>query len=198
MRSIPLVILVCLFSRTAAAQVFAQPPDGDPPRVDDDGGPLAPPQPLPEEDSTVRLSVGPALRISDQAPAGGLAAAVDLGSGATGARISGTWSRVGSDHGAAEYRGEIFIDFGAGERLHPILGAGAGVARLDVADAGEVKGFTYGVGVVRGTLEYVLPVARTDARAGIDVVGSVPAVHGRGAPDPGPWLVLVGRVGVGF
>jgi hypothetical protein len=107
--------------------------------------------------------------------------------------------RVGSDRGLAEYRAELFIDFGADKRLHPILGAGAGVARLDSAGPdGSLDTSTYGVGILRGTLEYVLPVNDADARAGIDAIGSVPAIHEKGAPDPGPWLSLVARVGIGF
>src|SRR6185503_2880642 len=120
----------------------------------------------------------PALRIAKGATDGGLAAAIDLGAGPAGARASRTWVNVGSDHGLAEYRAELVIDFGAEKRLRPILGAGAGVARLDRAEAdGSVETATYGIGVLRGTLEYVLPVRGADARAGVDAIGSVPAIH---------------------
>jgi hypothetical protein len=44
----------------------------------------------------------------------------------------------------------------------------------------------------------VLPVESADARAGIDAVGSVPAVKGQRAPDVSPWLLLTARVGIGF
>jgi hypothetical protein len=164
------------------------------------------PEPEPErvsepyvEGSSVRVSVGPGLRVSKAATDGGLVAALDAGSGAVGGRIAGTWVRVGSDAGLSEYQGELWVDFGAGKRLHPILGAGAGVATLDREDAdGSLTKSTYGVGVLRGTLEYVLPVERADARAGVDLVGSVAAVQPRNAPDPGAWLVLTARVGIGF
>jgi len=149
--------------------------------------------------SAVRVSVGPALRVSKDAGDGGLAAAIDLGSGPAGARISGEWVRVGSERGLAEYRAELVIDFGIDKRLRPILGAGVGIARLDRAQAdGSLETDTYGIGVLRGTLEYVLPVTDADARAGIDAIGSVPAMHAKGQSDPGPWLSFVARVGVGF
>jgi hypothetical protein len=182
------------------AQPFATPPDStETPIVVDREPPPAPETEVFEEASTVRVSVGPALRVSSLAADGGLAAAIDFGSGPAGARISGTWVRVGSERGLAEYRAELFIDFGADKRLHPILGAGAGVARLDgMGDDGSLETATYGVGILRGTLEYVLPVSEADARAAIDAIGSVPAIHEKGADDPGPWLVLVARVGVGF
>ena len=193
-----LVVLVCCLTSPAFAQPFATPPDGreQPPPLDQE-----PPAVETDADSpsTVRVSVGPALRVSKQGADGGLAAAVDLGSGPAGARISGEWVNVGSDRGLAEYRAELVIDFGAEKRLRPILGAGAGVARLDRAEAdGSVETATYGVGILRGTLEYVLPVSGADARAGIDAIGSVPAIHEKGQSNPGAWLSLVARVGVGF
>jgi hypothetical protein len=67
-----------------------------------------------------------------------------------------------------------------------------------VDDDGSFETATYGVGILRGSLEYVLPVSDADARAGVDAIGSVPAIHEKGASDPGPWLALVARVGVGF
>jgi hypothetical protein len=193
-----LAVLFCCLTSPAAAQPFATPPDSSEP-------PAALDRDLPADEgeadslSSVRVSVGPALRVSQQGADGGLAAAVDLGSGPAGARISGAWVNVGSDRGLAEYRAELVIDFGAEKRLRPILGAGAGVARLDRAEQdGSIETATYGVGVLRGTLEYVLPVNGADARAGIDAIGSVPAIHEKGQSDPGAWLSLVARVGVGF
>jgi hypothetical protein len=145
------------------------------------------------------VSVGPVLWVARQLTDGGLAAAIDIGAGAAGARLSGSWVRVGSDVGLAEYRGELFIDFGADRRLHPIIGAGAGVARLGTrASDGTATTSTYGVGVLRGTVEYELPVERTDARVGLDASASVPAIQGKGANDASPWLLFSARVGVGF
>jgi hypothetical protein len=193
-------MVACTVASPAAAQPFATPPGGNETPIEDY---REPPPPVEtesfDEPSTVRVSVGPALRVSKEAADGGLAAAIDFGSGPAGARVSGAWVRVGSERGLAEYRAELFIDFGADKRLHPILGAGASVARLDsMGEDGSLETATYGAGILRGTLEYVLPVNEADARAGIDAIGSVPAIHEKGQSDPGPWLTLVARVGVGF
>jgi hypothetical protein len=199
----PLVAALLVFPRPAGAEEFAEPP-----RTSLE---LAP-EPAPDHEtrpeemtfhaapaSSVRVSVGPVLRVAEQLTDGGLAAAVDIGSGAAGARLSGAWVRVGSDVGLSEYRAELFIDFGAGRRLHPIIGAGAGVARLARrASDGTATTSTYGVGVIRGTVEYELPVERADARVGLDASASVPAIQGKGANDASPWLLFSARVGVGF
>ena len=197
-KSLPALILLGLcVTSPAQAQPFATPPETVESSPSD--GEPAPFEPVVEESSAVRVSVGPTLCVSEGSAEGGLAAALDVGSGPAGARISGAWVKGGSDHGLAEYRAELTIDFGSGKRLHPILGAGAGVARLDRAEPdGSLESNTYGVGILRGTLEYVLPLSGTDARASVDAIGSVPAIHEKGAPDPGPWLSLVARVGVGF
>jgi hypothetical protein len=196
-----LVPVFCLLTRPVFAEPgFAEPP-GEP-FVPRDQAPTELSEPPPFEAvaaSRVRASVGPGLRVSEAATDGGLTAAIDLGSGAIGARASGSWVRVGSDAGLSQYGGDLWIDFGAGQRLHPIIGAGAAVARLNhqAADGGT-QASSYGVGLLRGTLEYVLPVESADARAGIDAVGSVPAVKGQRAPDVSPWLLLTARVGIGF
>jgi hypothetical protein len=196
-----LLAFVAFVSRPAHAEPgFAEPPGGQVLVAPDAPPPREEPEPeQPVESSIVRVSVGPGLRVSEAATDGGLTAALDAGSGPVGARLSGTWVRVGSENGLSQYQADLWVDFGAGRRLHPIVGAGAAVARLNHASAdGSFDASTYGVGVLRGTLEYVLPVAQADARAGVDLVGSVPVIHGEGAPEPGPWLLLVARVGVGF
>jgi hypothetical protein len=198
-----LVFSMLIAPRAAKAEEFAEPPRAPLERADE---PVLDHE-LPEREiaedfvtpSSLRLSVGPVLRVGKQLTDGGLTAAVDIGSGAAGARISGSWVRVGSDVGLAEYRGELFIDFGAERRLHPIIGAGAGVARLGTRGSdGSAKTSTYGVGVLRGTVEYVLPVERADARVGLDASASVPAIQGKAANDASPWLLFSARVGVGF
>jgi hypothetical protein len=106
---------------------------------------------------------------------------------------------VGSDGGLAQYTAELWVDFGAARRLRPILGAGAGVGRLDEAAAnGGISTSTVGLGVLRATLEYVLPLSGADARVGVDVMGVLPAIRDRSAPDLRGWLVTSARVGVGF
>jgi hypothetical protein len=193
----------------ALAQPFAEPPPGEdpliahseypnydrlPPPVAD--GPTEPPLPS----STLRLHTGPVLRISETTPEGGLFAALDIGERAAGVRFSGAWVGVGDARGMSQYAGELWIDFGHGERLHPILGAGAGAARLELLDrsTGESDTHTIGIGVLRGTLQYVLPVRGTDARASIDVMGAVPAIRGENTPEASPWLLALATVGVGF
>jgi hypothetical protein len=198
-----LVSMLLFLARSAGAQEFAEPPR---PTLEHVGEPVGDREPPHEEivldavpSSSLRVSVGPVLRVARGLTDGGLAAAVDIGGRAAGARLSGSWVRVGSDVGLAEYRGELFIDFGADRRLHPIIGAGAGVVRLGTrASDGTATTSTYGVGVLRGTVEYVLPVERADARVGLDASASVPAIQGKGANDASPWLLLSARVGVGF
>jgi len=202
-RMVFLFVFATLAPRLASAQEFAEPP-GTPiapvePRPFDD---RVPPElvqdPLPEP-STVRFSVGPALRVASTATDGGLVAAADIGSGPAGVRLAGAWVRVGSDVGLAEYQAELFIDFGAERRLRPILGAGAGGARLGrAASDGSTRISTYGIGILRGTVEYLLPVERADARVGLDAMAGVPAVQGKDAEDASPWLLFSARVGVGF
>ena len=198
-------IAATLATSPAGAQ-FAQPPDEpliareDPRRGTADRFVAEPDSPFYAPRSTLRLHVGPALRVSEEDPDGGLFAALDIGERAAGLRLSGSWVRVGSESGMQHYTGELWIDFGEGERLHPILGAGAGVARVDVTDAqtGDSTAHTLGTGVLRGTLEYGLPVRSTDARAGISVIGTVPAIRSSDDVSTSPWVLFVATVGVGF
>jgi hypothetical protein len=145
------------------------------------------------------MSVGPGLRVSKQDPEGGLCVALDVGARAAGVRASAAWLRASAEQGMSQYTAELWIDFGAGQRLHPIVAAGAGVARLDASDEqGDKTTATIGVGVLRGSLDYVLPISAADARVGIDVMGSVPATPGADSADARPWLLTVAHVGVGF
>jgi hypothetical protein len=182
------ILLTC--AGTAEAQGrYARPPD--------DGWEY--PTVVESTESTVRLSVGPALRAGADHTNGGLVTLLDIGSKAAGGRFSGTWSQVGSDGGLSQYTAELWVDFGARRRLHPIVGAGAGLARLETDDgAGSLRTSTLGLGVLRGTLEYVLPVSGVDARVGVDLQGALPAIRSAGAPDVTGWLVAAARVGVGF
>jgi hypothetical protein len=197
--------IAATLASTASAQ-FAQPPDEpliareEPREPPHDRFVAEPDSPFYAPRSTLRLHVGPALRVSEEDPDGGLFAALDIGERAAGLRLSGSWVRVGSESGMQHYTGELWIDFGEGERLHPILGAGAGVARVDVTDAqtGDSTAHTLGTGVLRGTLEYGLPVRSTDARAGISVIGTVPAIRSSDDVSTSPWVLFVATVGVGF
>jgi len=177
---------------------FARPPD-EPLVVAED---VADPQPFPEgktNSSLVRLYVGPALRFSEPITDGGLFAAFDVGDGATGFRASGAWMHAGAEHGVSQYTGELWIDFGARRRLHPLVAAGAGLARVGARDAdGRSVTANVGIGVLRGSLDYSLAVAGEDARLGVDVIGNVPAIRSAEASDVGPWIIAVARVGIGF
>ena len=88
-------------------------------------------------------------------------------------------------------------DFAEHSAVHPIVGAGAALARLDHNRSGRIESDTVGIGLLRGTLQYRLPVQGVDARAAIDVVGSMPAVGARAA-DTTPWVTAALMVGVGF
>ncbi|MES1178016.1 MAG: hypothetical protein ABUL62_27080 [Myxococcales bacterium] len=184
----------------AAASGFATPP-GDSVADDPDSRFVEPPptDADPAEASTLRLSTGPALRASNEHADGGFTAAVDVGARAAGLRLSGTWIRTGSDRGLSQYDGQLWIDFGTGQRLHPILAAGAGLARLESTEpSGGVHAATVGIGTLRGTLEYVLPIREASARAGLDLEGALPAIRGAGGPDVSGWVLVSARVGVGF
>jgi hypothetical protein len=155
--------------------------------------------PPPIQKSTVRVHVGPTLRFSEAETNGGLYVAMDVGPRAAGVRASGAWVRAGADHGMSQYAAELWIDFGVGRELHPVIGAGAGIARLESTSAdGEEESTTLGIGVLRASIDYVLPVAGVDARVGIDAIGNVPATPGGDSSDAKPWLLAVGHVGVGF
>jgi len=206
-----LIALVAIsLPRAAHAEPgFAQPPDDAAPDRDDPPGraelvydghdrELATRDFEPRE-SGLRISTGPALRAMSSHADGGFGAALDVGARAAGARFAGTWVRVGSDRGLSQYDAQLWIDFGASERLHPILGAGAGVARLETASTNDgVHAAIVGIGSLRGSLEYVLPLHEADARAGFDVIGALPAIHGTDAPSVAGWVLVSARVGIGF
>lgn len=71
---------------------------------------------------------------------------------------------------------------------------------MDVEDSttGQLSAQNLGIGILRGSLEYVLPVRGTDARASIDVMGAVPAIRSESANSVSPWVLAVASVGVGF
>jgi len=192
MRSLVLPIFAtCLLSTgvVAAQTRYAQPPD----EVMDN------PRNYEPSDALLRLGAGPAIRVAGDGAAGGLGVSLDVGARAEGGRLSATWIRAGSDRGLSQYTAELWVDFGAQRRLRPIIGAGGGVARLDeAAQGGGVSTSTVGLGVLRGTLEYVLPVAGADARVGVDLLGALPAIRDASTPDVRGWLIASARVGVGF
>jgi hypothetical protein len=200
-----------LVPSVALAQPFAEPPDNGPVVAGPGPEPIEPGYDRPYERhyprdddfyaprSTVRIYTGPVLRLSQNPPDGGLFAAIDVGEKAAGLRVSGAWVRVGAERGLSQYGGELWIDFNYTGPLHPILGAGASAARIELATpTGETESHTIGVGTLRGTLQYALPIKDTDARASIDAIGAVPAIRGQNTPEVKPYVLLLATVGVGF
>jgi hypothetical protein len=182
---------------------YARPPGEAAPPADDYAVPVDDPPARPddfyEQESALRVSTGPVLRATSERADGGLGAAVDIGAKAAGVRFSGSWVGVGGDRGLSQYDAQLWLDFGADERLHPIVAAGAGLARLESAVAeGGTRGSTLGVATLRGTLEYVLPIREANARAGLDLEGALPAIRGENSPDVAGWLLVTARVGIGF
>jgi hypothetical protein len=194
----PILALALVPAVAAAEPDFARPPDE--PLVVDYGDPDPQPFPVPEAPSSlVRIYVGPALRLSEAIADGGLLAAFDVGDGATGFRASGAWIRAGAERGLSQYTGELWIDFGSRRRLHPVVAAGAGFARVGALNStGHPVTANVGIGSLRGSLDYALPVAGEDARIGVDVIGNVPAIRSADVSDIGPWVVAAARVGIGF
>src|SRR5262249_47218351 len=136
---------------------FARPP-GDEALVTDDSAPRdEPPREEPAyrapSRSTVRVNIGPALLVKPATP--GLLAALDLGRRAVGARFSGAWLNAENKGGLAQYGAELWIDFGAGSELHPVVGAGAALVNGEQTGQSESSG----AGTLRGAIEYELPVS---------------------------------------
>jgi hypothetical protein len=193
--------------RVAKADGFAEPPPGrDRVAVAGDGGDD---RFLPDIDavepklSIVRFVVGPAGKFDGDGAAPGLLAAIDIGRGPTGFRATGAWLDVGADEGVAQYTGELTIDFGGRSRIRPVIGAGGGVARTSSSknDDGSMdtsNGSTLGVGIVRAGVAVRLPFEEADARVGLDLTGTLPAIRAKSAPDVGPWALAALTVAVGF
>ena len=121
----------------------------------------------------------------------GLFTALDIGQRAVGARVSGAWLRADSSQGLSAYNAELWIDFRHRYQLHPVLGAGA--SWLHGGALGDSD--SVGAGVLRGTLEYELPIEDADARLGFTALAFVPAI---GTERTRPWASLALTVGAGF
>jgi hypothetical protein len=176
---------------------FARPPESP-----YEGDPSEPPPPLTDErprggeweapPSTFRFQVGPALLLAPKSP--GLVTALDIGQRAVGARISAAWLRAETERGLSAYTAELWLDFRHRYQLHPIVAAGGSYLRGGgVGEAGN--GASAGAGVLRGTLEYELPIADADARLGLSIVAFVPAI---GTERSAPWTLGALTVAAGF
>jgi hypothetical protein len=175
---------------------YARPPAPSPyephePYRPDDGD-YARPYRFPEAsdpvNSLVRFQVGPAVLLQPTSP--GLFTALDIGRRSVGARFSGSWLRAESEAGLSAYTAELWIDFRHRHELHPILGAGASWLH-----GGAVEGENAGAGVLRGTLEYELPIDDADARVGINLLALVPAI---GTERTRPWATAALTIAAGF
>lgn len=187
-------LAVSLQARPAAAD-FARPPESPYELLATRTGPPPPERPSyadPEGvPSTFRFHVGPALLVQPTGP--GLSAALDIGRRAVGARLSGAWLRAGIERGLSSYSAELWIDLRHRYELHPILGAGASWLYGGALEAHGSR--SAGAGVLRGALEYELPLGDSDARLGLDVVALVPAID---IERSRPWVVTTLMIGAGF
>ncbi len=192
-------------------QSYADPPYASPPDSSDSVLVYRPHEPLPDHDnhrptwqhretSLLRFHIGGAGRGNNDEVTPGFTTSLDIGRGPAGFRVSGTWLRVGSDEGLAQYTGELTLDLGAQSPWRPVVGAGAGLARYyqDTADGNGTDAESLGIGLVRVAIEYQLPVEATDTRAGLGITGALPAIRAEGAPDLNPWVIVGFTIGVGF
>ncbi len=163
-------------------------PDEPPDYRRDEQEPWAEP-PFSPSSSTVRFHVGPAVLINPSGP--GLFTALDIGQRAVGGRLSASWLRAESAQGLSAYTAELWIDFRHRYTLHPILGAGA--SWLHGGALGEDD--DVGAGVLRGTLEYELPISDADARLGLNLIAMVPAIS---TERTRPWASAALTIGAGF
>jgi hypothetical protein len=141
------------------------------------------------ERSLFRFHVGPALLIQPSSP--GLITALDVGRRAVGARLSASFLRAESERGLASYTAELWVDLAHHYELHPILGAGASFLHGGALGAQS----SAGAGVLRGALEYELPLRDADARLGLSLLGLVPAIS---SERTRPWLQAGLTIGAGF
>jgi hypothetical protein len=192
--SVAVAFSVTAFATQNAAAQFARPPghDDEPSEpVLVDGGESEDDRSSFRPRSTARLHVGPATLFSPATP--GLFTALDIGRRSVGARFSGAWLGAENEGGLAEYGAELWIDFAGSSQLHPIVSAGAAYVRHRSDEDGDERGL--GAGVLRGTLEYELPVSDADARVGLSLMGLVPAIE---SERKEPWVMGALTVGAGF
>jgi hypothetical protein len=202
-RFTPLLLLSLLASTHTARAQYAPPPDERSyprERYDDREWERAHERAAPPR-STVRLLTGPAIRLGGGSTRAGLLAGADIGSGAAGLRVSGTWIGTGTAGGLSLYGAELWIDFGKESALRPIVAAGAALGRADRQRASgtssDVDTASIGVALLRATLQYRLPVEGVDARAGIDLSANVRAFGPDGYTNAA-WAMAAATVGIGF
>lgn len=197
--TLPLLLLALFLVANVSRADYAPPPD-EPLQIEPSNSRNLRAVALDSAESSIRLFTGPALHIDGNGTVSGLMGAFDFGSRAAGGRIGASWAGAGNAGGVSQYTAELWLDFARDQPLRPIVAAGAGVSRLDIRaldSNDDIESHTVGVGVLRGTLQYQLPVVGVDARVGLDLVGTIPAL-GRSSELPKPWLTASLGVGIGF
>jgi hypothetical protein len=167
---------------------FEDPDRREPPHTEAREERVEPGEPA-ADSSTFRFHVGPAMLLEPKSP--GLFTALDVGQRAVGARVSASWLRPETEQGISAYSAELWIDFRHRYELHPVLGAGASFLRGGALGEHE----SAGAGLLRGALEYELPIADADARLSLSVLALVPAI---GSDRTRPWTMAALTVGAGF
>jgi hypothetical protein len=152
--------------------------------------------------SPMRLHIGPAGVTTGQSLGMGLGLAADFGRGSVGFRLSAAWlrgeggdaSRTPIGDGLSQYTGEVTLDFNKRGPWHPVLGVGAGVARVSRADSGG----TIGIGTAGLRLEYALAFDDADVRIGIGGWGVMAGPSDREVKDVRSYALLGATLGIGF
>ncbi len=152
--------------------------------------------------SPMRLHLGPAGVTTGQSLGMGLGLAADFGRGSVGFRLSAAWLRGEAGDpaktsiydGLSQYTGEVTLDFNKRGPWHPILGVGAGVARVNRGDTGG----TIGIGTAGLRLEYALAFDDADVRVGLFGTAVMAGPSDREVRDVRSYALFGATIGVGF
>jgi hypothetical protein len=196
-----------------AVVVVGTPPPPDPPPDRFASPPVAtsPPVAAPYDDddhryelyrSPMRLHVGPAGVTTGQSLGLGLGLAADFGRGSVGFRLAAAWLRGEQGDptktpiadGLAQYTGEVTLDFNKHGPWHPVLGVGAGIARVGRGDSGG----TIGIGTAGLRIEYALAFDDADVRIGAGAWGVMAGPSDREVRDVKSYALFGASIGVGF
>ncbi len=152
--------------------------------------------------SPMRLHLGPAGATTGQSLGMGLGLAADFGRGSVGFRLAAAWLRGEPGDpakssiydGLSQYTGEVTLDFNKRGPWHPVLGVGAGVARVNRSDTGG----TIGIGTASLRLEYALAFDDADVRLGIGGSAVMAGPSDREVRDVRSYALFGATIGVGF
>lgn len=152
--------------------------------------------------SPMRLHLGPSGVTTGQSLGMGLGLAADFGRGSVGFRLAAAWlrgepgdpSKTTLADGLSQYTGEVTLDFNKRGPWHPVLGVGAGVARVGRGDSG---GFI-GVGTAGLRLEYALLFDDADVRLAVGAQGVMAGPSDREVRDVRSYALFGASLGIGF